>query len=53
MKTANGKVARRSIRAKTVRGGHPLLRENLAEIDQPPFKNADFESIRSLVAPQL
>jgi len=27
-----------------VRGGHPLLRENLAETD-PPFNNADFQPV--------
>jgi len=33
---------------KMVRGGRPLLRENLAETDYPPpppFKNADLQSI--------
>ena len=34
-----------SFRAKMVRGGRPLLRENLAETDHPPFKNAVFQSI--------
>ena len=33
-----------SIRAKMVRGGRPLLRENLPETDEP-LKNADFQSI--------
>ena len=32
-----------SIRTKMVRGGHPLLRENLAETDQDPSKNADLQ----------
>jgi len=33
-----------TIHAQMVRGEHPLLRENLAETDQP-LQNADFQSI--------
>jgi len=40
-----------SIHAKMVRGGRPLLCENLAKTD-PPLKNADFQQYL-LVAPQL
>jgi len=42
---------RQSIRAKMVRGGRPLLRENLAETDQPTSKTLIFNRY-SLAVPQ-
>jgi len=34
-----------TIHAKMIAAGHPLLRENLADSDPPPYKNADFQSV--------